>query len=130
MPRARSAVTVGEWIKLARSVQEVDMEAMPQLKGQSDKLAAFIEEVRKVERERDFHAAQKQEATRRLREMLEAGNRVATTVRMILKIEKGPTSEELTQFGIQPFRGRKRRRKDGSGEAPKESPEASRTETP
>ncbi len=130
MPRARSGVTVGEWAKLARAVQELDVKERPHFRKHFQKLADFVEGVRALEVERDFHAARKQEATRKIRAMLEEGNRVATVVRLILKNEYGPTSERLTEFGIPPFRGRKRRRKEGDGETPEPAAKAPKPETP
>lgn len=129
MPRARSNVTVGIWIKLARAVQEENMEGKPHLQRQYGRLTGFIKEVETLEAQRAFHTARKQEATRRIREVLEEGNRVATTVRLILKDEYGPTNERLVEFGIQPFRGRKRRRKSADGETPGEAAEATEPES-
>jgi hypothetical protein len=54
-------------------------------------------------------AASKQEASQKLASLLTDSLRLATVLRFELKQTYGPTSEKLVEFGIQPFRGRKRR---------------------
>lgn len=52
-------------------------------------------------------AAQRQETSRRLRELLTEASRLGTFLRVGLKQHYGPRSEKLTTFKMQPFRGRK-----------------------
>jgi hypothetical protein len=53
--------------------------------------------------------ASKQEKTQKLKAVLAEGARLATLLRNSVKQHYGPTSEKLTEFGLQPFRGRKAR---------------------
>ena len=62
-------------------------------------------------------------ATRRINEVVEEGRRLASNIRRVLKVELGIDNEELTRFGIQPFRGRKRAKK--SSDAGAAGPETS-----
>jgi len=52
-------------------------------------------------------AAQRQEASRKLRELLTEGRRLGNFLRVGLKQHYGPRSEKLTAFRIQPFRSLK-----------------------
>jgi hypothetical protein len=111
MPRTRSGETVGDWEKLAHTVTPEILEDDPALKLAYGKLQGCIEEIHKLVTERDFHEARKQEATRRIQEILEAGRREATFLRAGLKQRYGDRNEELARFGMRPFRGRKRAKK-------------------
>jgi hypothetical protein len=108
MPRAPIDSTVGDWMDLSEKVApEAAAGAVP-LEHAHTKLAGYLGEVQKLLAERDFHEARKQDATKRIREILPAGCRTATLIRKILKDHYGPDSERLAAFGIQPFRPRKR----------------------
>lgn len=52
-------------------------------------------------------AAQRQEASKALRELLTAARRLGSFLRAGLKQHYGPRSEKLAAFKLQPFRGRK-----------------------
>jgi hypothetical protein len=119
MPRTRTGLTVGDWIELTNLVTPEVAATHVALQHIYDKLVAYIEEIEKLLRERDFHEARKQEASKRINEILPEGSRAATLLRQMLKEEYGPDNEKLAEFKIQPFRGRKRRKK----EAPPETPE-------
>lgn len=54
-------------------------------------------------------AARKQEATRDLQTLVTDGNRLAAALRGMLKEHYGTRAEDLTKFGMKPFRGRKRK---------------------
>ena len=108
MPRLPINSTVGDWMDLSEKVTlEAAADVVP-LEHAHTKLVGYLGEVRKLLAERDFHEARKQEATKRIREILPAGCRTATLIRKILKDHYGPDSERLAAFGIQPFRPRKR----------------------
>jgi len=76
-----------------------------------EKLQHLLSEVDRLTQERDFHTASKQEATRQRNEMLAEGSRVATALRKTLRDHLGPDNERLAQFGIKPFRSKKRVKK-------------------
>jgi hypothetical protein len=107
MPRTRIAETVGDWAFLNEVVTPETTAGSPHLQQAQAKLQGFLDEVRRLQAEQSDYQARKQEATRRINEILEEGRRLASNIRHALKVEIGITSEELVRFGIQPFRGRK-----------------------
>ena len=62
-------------------------------------------------------AANRQELTRELDVLLAEGERVATLLRKGVTEHYGPRAEKLTEFGLQPYRGRKAK-KEPEIEAP------------
>jgi hypothetical protein len=113
MPRKRNMETVGDWIELVSLVPPELAASSPPLQHLYGKLRDTLAEVQGLVVERDFHQAQKQEASVKIKRLLESGARTASTVRAILREHFGPRSEKLAAFKMQPFRGRKRARKDG-----------------
>jgi len=107
MPRTRIAETVGDWAALNESVTPETTAGSPHLQQAQAKLQGFLAEVRRLQAEQADYQARKQEATRRINEILAEGRRLASHIRGALKQEIGIRSEELVRFGIQPFRGRK-----------------------
>ena len=53
--------------------------------------------------------AAKQDASRELREVMTEGQRLTTVLRVSVRQFYGIDSEKLAEFGIQPFRGRRRK---------------------
>jgi hypothetical protein len=132
MPRTRREQTLGTWGRLTTTVTPEVTRGLPHLEYARAKLVATEAEANQLVMERDYHQAQKQEATRKLQIALEDGRRTAHALRLGLREHFGPTSEKLAAFGIQPFRGRKRAKKtaspdDDSGDAGGETPEPSGT---
>jgi DNA-binding protein H-NS len=107
MPRTRISETVGDWAFLNEVVTPETTAGSPHLQQAHAKLQGFLDEVRRLQAEQADYQARKQEATRRINEILEEGRRLASHIRGMLKVEMGIKSEELVRFGIQPFRGRK-----------------------
>lgn len=116
MPRTRTGHTVGTWTELANLVTPEIRATSLMLEKTHAQLQGYVDEIDKLQAERDFHEARKQEATQRIQEILPEGRRTATFLRRILKQQLGPRNEKLAAFGIQPFRGRKRSRKAGTAE--------------
>ncbi len=108
MPRAPINFTVGDWMDLSEKVTPETTAGVLPLEHTHAKLLGQLAEVQRLLAERDFHEARKQEATKKIREILPAGCRTATLLRKMLKEHFGPGSEQLAAFGIQPFRPRKR----------------------
>jgi hypothetical protein len=52
--------------------------------------------------------ASKQEASKELREVMIEGQRLVTLLRVAVRQHYGIDSEKLAEFGVQPFRGRRR----------------------
>jgi hypothetical protein len=107
MPRTRIPITLGQWKVLTETVTPETRQGRAYLEHAHAKLEGFLAEVLRLTAERDDHQAKKQEATRRINEIVDEGRRLANSLRQALKEELGPESEELARFGIQPFRGLK-----------------------
>jgi hypothetical protein len=126
MPRTRITHTIGDWEKLTTVVTPETTAGSPYLEQAHAKLQGFLDEVNRLHVERAEHQARKQEATRRINQVVEEGRRLASNIRRVLKVERGIDNEELARFGIQPFRGRKRAKKSpdtgGAGSEPSEIP--------
>ena len=122
MPRKRLAETRGNWILFAKAFTPELIESHLYLKATYGKLNHFIQEVERLGLERDSHAASKLTATRQRNEMIEAGNRLITAMQLTLKDHLGKDNEQLTAFGIKPFRGRKRAKKTAEAETPSPEP--------
>ncbi|HEV8582864.1 MAG TPA: hypothetical protein VGX68_27680 [Thermoanaerobaculia bacterium] len=114
MPRTPIAETVGDWMGLTGCVTPETVAEIPSIQVIYDKLVASLAEIQELIQQRDFHEARKQELSRRIDVVLPKGRKEASLVRAILKVHYGPDNEKLAAFGIQPFRSKKRRRKDGS----------------
>jgi hypothetical protein len=120
MPRTPLSPTLGDWIRLVDQVTPDDIAGQLQLEHIHAKLRSTLDEVQSLVVERDLHQAHKQEATRKIQELLDAGRRQATALRVTLKEHYGIRNEKLTAFGIQPFRGRKRAAKRRDPQQPDE----------
>ncbi len=80
---------------------------IPRLDGIRVRIEAILAEAQGVAREQAALVASKQEASKRLRVLLTEGERLATAAGKILQEHYGLRSEELAEFHLQPFRGRK-----------------------
>jgi len=91
------------------------------LAGPVGRLDQILNEALVVANQQAALTASKQEATQRLQTLLADGERVAEGIRKFLKELYGLRSEKLAEFGIQPFRGKKRPA-DPLGPVPPEPP--------
>ena len=73
MPRTRREHTFGTWGKLTTTVTPEVTRGLPHLEYLRAKLVATEAEASQLVVERDYHQAQKQEATRKLQVALEDG---------------------------------------------------------
>jgi len=74
------------------------------------------------------HTASKQEASQQLQDLLGEAERLATVLQLAVKQHYGIRSEKLADFGLKPFRGRKR--KPSSPPAPQPEAAAEAVEAP
>jgi hypothetical protein len=75
------------------------------------KLVTVLDRSLEITKEQTGLAAQKQELSKELRQVMADGRRVAALLKKALQQHLGPSSEQLTAFQVQPFRGRKARKK-------------------
>jgi hypothetical protein len=111
MPREKFADTVEKWGRFVRQVNETGIE-IPGTGSVKDELEQMYSRAQELVLERAAHEAARQAATRELQEILETGRIKLNMLRQSLKVHLGYGSEELTAYGIRPFRGRSRRSKN------------------
>lgn len=81
---------------------------LPYLETSRAKLQGFLDDARNFAMQQDLHASGKQSASQSLRTTLANGKKLATFLRTGLKEHYGNTSEKLVEFGISPFRRKKK----------------------
>lgn len=114
---------LGHWASLLAAIVENEGN-LPHLTIPRDQLQAFLDEARDLLAAQAAQAAAKQQTSRRLEEVVNLGSKLATSLRVSIKVVYGNRSEKLTEFHMQPFRGRTRAAATPPGpEAP--APEAS-----
>ncbi len=109
MPRTRTALTIGDWEKLASSIDEETTAELPQLQPIHEKLRQLLAEFQELTVEQKDLDARKQVVTRRMNEILEEGRRAASALKVNLRQHLGNRNAQLLRFGIQ-LRPRRRRR--------------------
>jgi hypothetical protein len=90
---------------------EANAGELSHLEGTRLRFANLVSEALEASRAQAALAADKQEVSQRLALFLNEGLRLATGLNRLLKEFYGVGSEKLTEFGLQPFRGRSRRSK-------------------
>lgn len=118
MARKSKAVTLIHLSELVRVVTPEILAEIPHIESAHAQLSGMVSEVQGLIMERSVHEARAQEVSRRIEGSLEAGSRIATFMRLGLRLHYGPDNERLTAFRIKPSRSRKRPRKAVDSEAP------------
>lgn len=101
---------MGEWQQMSTSLT-ANLVELAHLEVPRSKLSALLTQAVDIHAEQAGLTARKQDASKRLRGVLEEGQRLMTGLRQMLKEHYGPRSEKLAEFGLQPFRGRKTTKK-------------------
>ena len=81
---------------------------IPHLEGPRGRLDQILVEAVEVSKRQAALTASKQESTKRLHTLLTEGERVADGIQKFLKEHYGLRSEKLAEYGVQPFRGRRK----------------------
>jgi hypothetical protein len=89
-------------------------------------LGTVMEQARQMAASQAAQRAAKQQASKSLKSAIIEGDRLASLLRAAVKQHYGPRSEKVAEFGVQPFRGRKRTSKEQPTPTP-EPPEPSTT---
>jgi hypothetical protein len=89
-------------------------------------LVAFMEQARQIAAAQAAQRAAKQESSVSLKQAIVEGDRLTNLLRAALKQHYGPRSEKLTEFGVQPFRGRKQKKAEPETPQAPEPPAAAR----
>jgi hypothetical protein len=117
---------LGKWQKfLAALIANPDLAA---LEPWRTKLGALLARGVELSQQQAALAASKQELSKQIRALLAEGNRLVTSIGRMIADQYGIEAEKLTEFGIQPFRGRAFRGRTPKAPAPQpESPAPSET---
>ncbi|HET9210622.1 MAG TPA: hypothetical protein VFR03_09500 [Thermoanaerobaculia bacterium] len=98
-------VTLNGWERLLASL-EANAPDLPQLETYRAQLKGMLDAARTASAEQAAMAAVKQEATKRLQELLTEGRKLATFLRSGVRQKYGNRSEKLVEFGLRVFRSR------------------------
>jgi len=92
---------------------------LPHLESLRGKLKGTLERAEEIIQRQAALEAERQELTREFGGLRDQADRTAALLRTGISEHYGPDSERLAAFGMQPFRGRKRKAapENGSGEA-------------
>ncbi len=112
-----NAGVVGNLQKLLGKL-EANSAELPQLEVSRAKLGTVMTRVTELTKQQGAMAAGKQEASKEIKTLLIEAQRLANAMRALLKEHYGIRSEKLTEFGLQPFRGRVRKVKAPTPETP------------
>lgn len=97
---------LGEWQKfLAVLIANPDLGVLEPWRA---KLASLLAQGVELSQQQAALAASKQEKSKQIQALLAEGNRLVTSMRRMIADQYGIKAEKLTEFGIQPFRGRTR----------------------
>jgi hypothetical protein len=100
---------LGDWQRLLDPLLTNATE-LPHLETHRNQLAAVIAQVTGLAREQSSRKAAKQTVSQQLSGAVKDGERLVTLLRQAVKVHYGIRSEKLTEFGVQPFRGRPRKK--------------------
>jgi hypothetical protein len=112
---------IGGWQRLHRLV-EANKADLPNLEPFLAKLGTLLEQALEVTKRQAAMRAAKQEASKEIRKLASQGNRLTALMRQALKEHYGITEEKLAEFGLQPFRGRPRKKATPEKPEPPEVP--------
>ena len=106
---------VGGWEQLLVALL-ANVQQFLHLEEQRNRLQQLLERARQLATEQDLHTAARQAASKELEVILADGKKLATFLRNGVKERYGNRNEKLVEFGLQPFR--RRRRNAGDAELP------------
>ncbi len=108
MPRPTSySDHLNDWQLLLTALEDNEGN-LPQLTLQREKLESFLSQALARVNTQAVHTAAKQVASSELAALIEQGRKLATVLRASVREHYGSRSERLTEFHIQPFRGKKK----------------------
>jgi hypothetical protein len=99
---------LGGWQRLLQPLSANSAD-LPHLEMPRAKLAALLAEATEIHQQQAAHTAAKEDLSQRFQGVVTDGQRLATLLRSALKEHYGIRSPKLTEFDLQPFRGRKQK---------------------
>jgi hypothetical protein len=108
---------VGDGMRILTPLAE-NKDDLPHLELPRAQLAALLAQTVEANAQKAAHRAAKQELTQQINGMAAEADRLATLLRQAVKQHYGIRSPKLTEFDLQPFRGRPRKPKATSPTVP------------
>jgi hypothetical protein len=102
------AESIKEFQELTAST-DANAGELPELEIQRQALKEVLEEVLSLITEQALHRANKQQASTRLQALMDKGTVLATSMKVVIRQHYGSRSDKLAEFGLLPFRGRRRK---------------------
>jgi hypothetical protein len=99
---------LGEWKRLLGGMDQHAAD-LAHLSVSRDKLASKLTALEQLFQEQASRQAGKQESSQQVKSLLSESQRLVTLLRQGVKEHFGPGAETLVEFGLTPFRGRRRR---------------------
>ncbi|MEA2604471.1 MAG: hypothetical protein QOF89_5463 [Acidobacteriota bacterium] len=121
---ARETMNAGKLGSLARFTAALAANApeLAHLEGPRLRLDKVVGDAQEVAKQQAAFVASKQDASKRLKTLVNEGQRLATGISRLLTENYGLRSEKLAEFGMQPFRGKKVKQEKPEPPAPPAAP--------
>jgi hypothetical protein len=129
----RNVITQGETIQDLQNLaatMAVYIKEVPHLEAPRGQLEGLLSQMGPLITQQADLAAQRQEVSKKLRDLLTEARRLGSFLRVGLKQHYGPRSEKLTTFKLQPFRGRKTVKPEETENPPVPAPSSPDRKTP
>jgi hypothetical protein len=107
MARETYGETLTGWQELATSL-EANTADLQHLEAHRARLTELLKRAQALGSQQAALTASKQEASKELLDVIAEGRKLATFLRVGVKQRYGTRAEKLVEFGLQPFRGRRR----------------------
>lgn len=106
-PETTNSGKLGALQRLRASL-DANAAEVPHLDGPRTRYGTIVSEAEQVAKQQAALIASKQEASKRLKSLLTEGERVAAGIRKFLKEHYGVRAEKLAEYGLKPYRGRRK----------------------
>jgi hypothetical protein len=100
----------GDW-QFLLGAMEANKETFPHLEPLRVQLVTQRDRVVELKQQQAGLTASKQDLSKQIRVAITEGDRLATLLRSAIKQHYGIRAEKVTEFGVQPFRGKNRKAK-------------------
>ena len=115
--QTRQAGQFGEWQQFNTSMAANSSE-LPHLEATRQIFAGLLTRIEEAFVQQAAVTARKQDLSKQLQGLLAEGQRLATVLKKAVAAHYGPRAEKLSEFRMQPFRGRNRKAKPVEPELP------------
>jgi hypothetical protein len=121
MPKETTQAGIVGGLQRLQTSLDANGAEIPHLEGGRTKLKTLVGRAIEISNQQAVLTASRQQASKELKTILREAQRLANVLRLALKEHYGIQSEKLSEYGIQPFRGRARK-----ASSPPEFPAASK----